>query len=73
MNFTIALYCTVSKSPEKIYINKYSLYPVPNLLLPHNSYLLEWDSDQHESFGYFGHCAHINKLVYYIYFSLFVK
>ena len=29
-------------------------------------------SDQHESFGYFGHCALINKLVYYIYFSLFM-
>ena len=29
------------------------------------------ESDQHESFDYFGHCAHINKLVYT--FSLFVK
>ena len=27
--------------------------------------------DQHKSFGYFAHIAHINKLVYYIYFSLF--
>ena len=32
-------------------------------------YLLKWDSDQHESFGYLNHCAHINKHVYYIYFS----
>ena len=29
-------------------------------------YLLKWDSDQRESFGYFGHCADINKPVYYI-------
>ena len=52
-----------------------SLYP--NLLLPHTYlgllYLLRWDSDQHESFGYFGLGAHINKLVYYIHFSLFVN
>ena len=36
-------------------------------------YLLKWDSDQHESFSYFGHCAHINKLVHYINFSSFVN
>ena len=36
-------------------------------------YLLKWDSDQRESSGYFGHCAHINKPVYYIYFSSFVN
>ena len=41
-----------------------------NSLLPH-TYIL--NSDQHESFGYFGHCGHINKPVYFIYFSPFVN
>ena len=37
-------------------------------------YLLKWDSDQHESFGYLlNHSAHFNKPVYYIEFSSFVN
>ena len=37
-------------------------------------YLLKWDSDQHESFGYLlNHSAHINKPVYYFEFSSFVN
>ena len=56
-------------------MDKYSLYP--NLLLRHSfimdssiieESIIKWDSDQHESFGYFSHCVHINKLVRYIYF-----
>ena len=34
-------------------------------------YLLKWDSDQHERFGYFGHCAHINKTC--IFYLLFIN
>ena len=30
-------------------------------------------SESFNPFSYFGHCAHINKLVYYIYFSSFVN
>ena len=73
IKFNIALYCTVSKSLEKILYKQ--VFSIPLFIITTHLYLgllylLKWDSDQHESFGYFGHSAHINKLVYYIFHYL---
>ena len=63
------------RSLETFYRNNCPLYP--NLSLPYTYVLytftvFKWDSDQHESLRFFGHCAHIKKFVDHIYFSTFV-
>ena len=69
----ISLYLKKSRNILQKQLSSISQFIITLHLYLIHIYLFKWDCDQHESFGFFGHCALIKKSVDHVYFSAFVN